>query len=280
MLVEVEEGALLHAAHRPCAALAQVDLIQVELEDLLLRVAELDQHREQRLVELSREGPLPREKDVLRKLLTDRAPPLDDGARAYVPRSRASDPQEIETHVPEKAAVLAGNRGERHVLRDRGERRVGTPLAFLIRELGEEQGIDAKESAGGRFREAVSERGHPAVPDLHQRGRAGLRAVGIDEGAQIDLEDGAALPVLPGCVRLPARAPVPCRIQRLAEVVLVDRHPLPELEPVRVDARWEFPALTGIAEGGKRREPEPVVSEKTENEEEHDQNPAQPAFRK
>src|SRR6185503_14487577 len=110
VLVEVEERALLHAAHAPAPALPEIDLVQVELEDLLLGVAKLDQERQQRLVELAREGPLPREEDVLRQLLADGAPSFDQRSRAHVPRRGASDAQEVEPHVAEEATVLARHR--------------------------------------------------------------------------------------------------------------------------------------------------------------------------
>src|SRR5439155_5120049 len=277
VLVEVVESALLEAADAPGPALPEIDLVEIELEDLFLGVAELNHHGEKRFVQLAGEGALPRKKDVFRELLADRAPALDDRPGGYVARRGASDSQEVESHVAEEAPVLARDRGERDVAWDRGERQVRATLTLRVREFGEELGIDAQEPARRRFREAVSDRSDVSVADLDEGGRAGLGTVRVEKGPKVDLEDGPAYAVLPRRVRSPARAAVARPIERLAELRDLERHSGAQLDPIRVYPRRKFPALSGITEGSERGEPEPVVPEKTEDEEEHDQRPPQPA---
>ncbi len=48
---------------------AQINLVQVKLEDLILRVGALDLQRQQRLLDLAREGKLVRQQEVLGDLL-------------------------------------------------------------------------------------------------------------------------------------------------------------------------------------------------------------------
>src|SRR5439155_12537511 len=171
------------------------------------------------------------------------------------------------------------DRGRRDVAWDRGERQVRPTLTLRVREFGEELGIDAQEPARRRFREAVSDRSDVSVADLDEGGRAGLGTVRVEKGPKVDLEDGPAYAVLPRRVRSPARAAVARPIERLAELRDLERHSGAQLDPIRVYPRRKFPALSGITEGSERGEPEPVVPEKTEDEEEHDQRPPQPASR-
>jgi hypothetical protein len=53
VLAEVVRGRLAHAVDGDRSSLAQVDLVQVGLEDLLLRVVPLEQHRHHRLARLA-----------------------------------------------------------------------------------------------------------------------------------------------------------------------------------------------------------------------------------
>src|SRR4029453_1586317 len=97
------------------ARLAEVDLVQVHLEDLLLRRAALEHEREQGLLRLALEAALGRpvaalvgrpQEEVLAELLRDRARALRAGVAFQVVDHGASEPDRIEPGVAEEAAVL------------------------------------------------------------------------------------------------------------------------------------------------------------------------------
>ncbi len=58
-------------------AVSEVDLVEVELDDPVLRVRLLDAQGEERLLELARQADLLREEEAARELLRDRAGSLD-----------------------------------------------------------------------------------------------------------------------------------------------------------------------------------------------------------
>ena len=166
VLVEVEERRLLHAAHAPRAPLPQVDLVQIELENLLLRVAELHHHREEGLVELPPHVPLAREEEILDQLLADRAAALHHRAGANVPERRAAHAQQVEPPVPEEAAILARDDGEDEMAGHLPQRDEAPPLLLLIRELPEQLRVDPQEAAGSEIRRSPRRWTRAALPRM------------------------------------------------------------------------------------------------------------------
>src|SRR5207237_5621053 len=76
LLAEIELRGEADAVDGAVAVLAEVDLVEVGLEDLLLAVMELEQHRHHELGELARQRALRRAEAVLRELLRDGAAAL------------------------------------------------------------------------------------------------------------------------------------------------------------------------------------------------------------
>ena len=107
-LPEVEARRLSHAVDLRRAALAEVDLIQVGLEDRLLVVPGLDEQGHHGLGELSLQGLLGGEEEVLDELLGQRARTLTDAPRPEVRDERAGDAAEIDTMVTLEALILDG----------------------------------------------------------------------------------------------------------------------------------------------------------------------------
>ncbi len=97
-----------HAADGERATLAEVDLVQVGLEDLLLRVAPFDEDGQPRLAQLARHRPLRRQQAVLDELLGDRAPALGHLAGAGIDPHRPREALEVEGPVLEEPVVLDG----------------------------------------------------------------------------------------------------------------------------------------------------------------------------
>ena len=73
-LAEIELRRESDAVDRTVAVLAEVDLVQVGLEDLVLVVVQLEQHRHQELGHLAPHRALGRKEEVLYELLRDLPP--------------------------------------------------------------------------------------------------------------------------------------------------------------------------------------------------------------
>ena len=98
-------------------AAAEVDRVEIVIEDLLFRELVLEPHREERFSQLSvhrARGPDLLER-IARVLLCDRRAALQRVPRAHVGRERAHDPTDADGAVLEEAAVL----GRDHRLADR-----------------------------------------------------------------------------------------------------------------------------------------------------------------
>ena len=117
VLAEVGAGSRSHPHQVHAAAGAQVDLVQVGLEDRRLAVARLEQQRQHRLPRLAHHRALVRQPEVLDQLLGERAPPLAHLAAAQVDPGGAEDAGEGEAGVAEEARVLGGEHGVDQVLR-------------------------------------------------------------------------------------------------------------------------------------------------------------------
>ena len=105
---EPELGSRGDAVDRLRAALAEVDLVEVGLEDRALVVARLDQQRVQDLVELAGERLLlaDAEQAAARELLGQRAGALLGLARLHVDEGRAQHAAEVDAVVVGEVAVL------------------------------------------------------------------------------------------------------------------------------------------------------------------------------
>jgi hypothetical protein len=106
-LVEVVERRRRHSIR----AEAEIDLVQVKLENLVLRIGLLDAQREQRLLDLPLVGDLVRQQKILRDLLRDGRSadgPLAGSAIPEIGHERAEDARHVEPVVLIEILVLGG----------------------------------------------------------------------------------------------------------------------------------------------------------------------------
>ena len=87
-------------------ALAEVDLVQIGLENRLLLVSGLHQERHHRFGELPLQGLLGGEKEVLDELLSQRARPLTDAARPDVRDERTGDAAQVDAVMALETLIL------------------------------------------------------------------------------------------------------------------------------------------------------------------------------
>ena len=139
-LAEEGAGGRLH----PEGAVAEVDLIQVHLDDPVLRVAPLELEGEHRLLELALEALVRGEEEHLGELLGDGAAALHDAPAPEVLVDRARDAGRIHPVVGVEACVLGGDDGLAQRLGDLGERHedaaldveLGDQLVVVVVDLG------------------------------------------------------------------------------------------------------------------------------------------------
>ena len=125
---------------------AEIDLVEIELEDLLLGEGALDADGEDRLLQLALDRLVAGEQEVLGDLLgdgrgADRAP-----ARlqvAHIGDHGADDALHVEAAVLVEILVLGGDEGIDDAGRDGGDRHVDAPLAREFRDQRAVIGVDA-----------------------------------------------------------------------------------------------------------------------------------------
>ncbi|GJE73413.1 hypothetical protein CHKEEEPN_4978 [Methylorubrum podarium] len=133
---------------------AEEDLVEVELEDLVLRVGRFDPQGDQRFLDLAVVGLLGGEQEVLGHLLGDgRGALLLAGLR--VGQHRAHDALGVDAAVLVEVLVLGREEGRDHDLRHRLDRQVEAPLVGVLGEQRAVRGVDA----GHHRRLVVGERG-------------------------------------------------------------------------------------------------------------------------
>ena len=93
-------------------AVAEVDLVQIEIEDFVLREGSLDPPRENDLAHFARVGSLRCQQETLHHLLGDRACALRDAAFAEIGEGGAKDRDEIDSLMLEERAVFSRDEGE------------------------------------------------------------------------------------------------------------------------------------------------------------------------
>ena len=117
-----------HRFHAVDAA-AEIDAVEVELENLGFGQAALDHQREDHLLELAAELPLVGEEDGARELLGERAGAFfDAAARAGRGTDRAADADGIDAGMGIEAVIFDGDHRVLQVRCDAGERHVEAVL--------------------------------------------------------------------------------------------------------------------------------------------------------
>ena len=121
---------------------AEVDFIEIELEDLFLRIGRLDSHAQQDLADLAVESPVRVQEEVLRHLLGDGRGALDVVRTLEVDETRAHDALGIDAVVGVEVLVLGRyerflDQGGNFVRRaDRAAARANIPRAGCRRRRG------------------------------------------------------------------------------------------------------------------------------------------------
>jgi hypothetical protein len=133
--------------------LAEVDLVHVDLEDLLLVQLALDLQRQQDLVDLAGEGLLGRQIEIARDLHRDRRCTLALARLAEVREAGAQDTDIVDAAVLVEARVFDREHGLLHDLRDLLDRR---EVAALFTELADEHAVGG-EDAHRQLRPVVGE---------------------------------------------------------------------------------------------------------------------------
>ena len=167
---------------------AQIDAIQIQLEDLLLRQLRIDHQREDRLAGLAAVRFPVREKERPRELLRQRAAALDRARRPDVAEDGAAERDRIDARMQEEPVVLDGDERVLQVGRDVGKRDVPPVLVHA-----------EPASAVGREKPGVADAAPQLVdrPRLPQRPRHGDRRE-HDERAEDDRGDAIAQPLRDG----------------------------------------------------------------------------------
>ena len=146
-LVEIEQrgGGDAVGAH------AEIDLVEIELEDPLLGEGPLDLHRQQRFLDLARERQLVGEQEVLGHLLGDGGGALRAAPAAvllHVEHRRARDAGEVDAAVLVEILVLRRDEGVDDELGHRLDREVEPPLARIFGEQRAVGGVHPRHDRG------------------------------------------------------------------------------------------------------------------------------------
>ena len=146
-LVEIEQrgGGDAVGAH------AEIDLVEIKLEDSLLGEGPLDLHRQQRFLDLARERQLVGEQEVLGDLLGDgggalRAPPA--AVLLHEQHRGARDAGEVDAAVLVEILVLRRDEGVGDELGHRLDRNVEPPLARIFGEQRSVGGVHPRHHRG------------------------------------------------------------------------------------------------------------------------------------
>ena len=212
VLVEVGIRRFAKPVDGKTATLAEVGLIRVKLEDLLLAQALFHQQRQENLLHFAPEGAATRQEEASSQLHCERAAALRTLVGANVGDGRAQHAVEAHTMVREEAMVF----GSQHGIHARRRQLViahETPLGATLIEKGrDELGLElvAVQRAA---RVGRSDRGHLPIVKLDD-GRALRERSAPEKG----FRPGANLQPIPAQLvsAQPARL-FPCHIERLTK---------------------------------------------------------------
>ena len=167
-LVEIEPRRFVDAEHRLAVVVPEVDVVEVDLEDLVLRHARVEQHGQDDLGDLAAPRPLLREEARLDDLLIDRRAARGDAVRAQIREESARHADRIDADVMMKADVLGGEKRVRDVRGNRlqRDRRRDAPVDAVERGHAHRRaargGDDDRRRAPGMVHELARE---PAIQD-------------------------------------------------------------------------------------------------------------------
>ena len=189
-LGEIHAGGFAESADFAPVAVAEVDLVEVGLEDLVLGEVDLDDDGVRHLGDLAREGTVVGEEGVARELLGDRASAFGDAAGADVGDEGASDADGVDADVAAEALVFGGEESVGDVARQlaEGDRIGDAPFGSVE---GDEGFAVAVEDFGGRAPGAGGQLGVDAVGVPAERGEERDRDDGHDRECDCQTGTGA-----------------------------------------------------------------------------------------
>ncbi len=155
---EVDAEVGLRGGAEAVRALAEIDLVQVELQDLLLGELRFDADRQQDLVDLAHDGLVARQEEIACELHRDRARALFLAAPREIGERRAREPDEVDAVMVVEARILGG---EHRVLHHGGnpvERQRNAPLDPVPRDQHVVGGVDAQRHGRLERRQDVDRR--------------------------------------------------------------------------------------------------------------------------
>ena len=173
------------AVDRAVAILAEVDLVEVGLQDLVLVVVQLQQKRHHELDRLALQRALGRQEEILDELLRHRAAALE-ALSADEADERARDPARIDAVVGVEVAVFRREERLHQVIRHLAQAHQNPILVARGIDAADRQGLEAHERQDPALR--VAHRGHHAVIERHADHLRGARPVPEHELPQRDLE--------------------------------------------------------------------------------------------
>ena len=182
---------------------AEIDAIEIELEDVALAETRLEPQSEHELLELAGERALGPEEKILGELLGQRRAALLDAPGAQVGERRAHQAGRVETPVLEEAAVLGGNDCIDKVPRQEVDGHVGSLSAALAQD-GAVAGQDAHDGRArlGADRHGIGDGEGVVGHGRRQRERHRRHDVDHRQGEEADLPRPAVQELAPGSASL------------------------------------------------------------------------------
>ena len=176
---EVGPGGRLH----PVGAVTQVDLVEVDLQQPVLRIPALQLEREQGLLDLPLEAAVRRQEEDLGELLRDGAAALHDPVVAEVGVGGPRDAPQVDAEVGVEAGVLDRDHRVPEDLRDLAQRdedpALGLELGEQLVVVGVDLGPDRRrvllerlDVRAGRWASRGTRRARPRPSPAARRGRA------------------------------------------------------------------------------------------------------------
>ncbi len=215
-LAEEKDRRQAEAVDGPVAVLAEVDLVDVGFENLLLAVVGLQQQRHDHLGELAAQGALGGQEEILDQLLGQGAPPLDTVAAGGLDQGPENPPR-VDAVMGIETPILRSDQAVDHRVGNLGEPDQDAVFVVAGIDAADQGRIEADQRQrvpllAGDFPDPVATKG-----DAHPARRLG--AVGEDEGARDQFQGrvvGAIGPrllrsLLHLAVAQPAELPLQCR---------------------------------------------------------------------
>ena len=190
----------LRRAFDAVGAGAEIDAVEIELEDLRFAEFVFEPERQHHFLRLARDRALLGQEQILGELLGDGRAALRGAAAQHVGDQRAHDSERVDAVMRVEAAILDGDEGLRHVVGQLAQRHRG---AAHVAARGERRAVGAEDQDRGRALgnfERLDRRQVDADPDQNAD-RADDRPQG-ENGGPIDQTADAERP-LP---RVPRRA--------------------------------------------------------------------------